>query len=331
MMNHTLSIILMNIVISVVVYFFIAFTLIIIKGQRYAEKSADINQTFDELRIDTSEIPPLKANIARDGIELNYRYYSSESNVVLILIHGSGWHGRYFFRLASHIASANAAHVYTPDLRGHGEAPQRRGDIDYIDQLEDDLSDLTSLIRKEHPMAKLVVGGHSSGGGLALRFAGGPYGDSADAYLLLSHFLKYNAPTIRPNSGGWAHAYLPRIVGLSMLNNIGIRFMNYLEVIEFNMPAACRDGTETLTYSHRLNTGYAPRNFKKDLISIKGPMLLVTGTADESFDALAFPPIMADYKPDAEVVLLDGVTHFGVVVGLEVQDPVISFLGQLSR
>ncbi len=61
------------------------------------------------------------------------------------------------------------------------------------------------------------------------------------------------------------------------------------------------------------------------------PMLLVTGTADESFDALAFPPIMADYKPDAEVVLLDDVTHMGVVVGLEIQEPVISFLGKLSR
>ena len=325
-----LSIILINIVISVVVYYFIAFTLIIIKG-RHAEKPADINLAFDELGIDTSEIPPLKAYIARDGVKLNYRYYSSESDVVLILIHGSGWHSRYLFRLASYIASGNTAHVYTPDLRGHGEAPQRRGDIDYIDQLEDDLADFVSLIRKEHPTAKLVVGGHSSGGGLALRFAGGPYGDSVDAYLLLSPFLKYNAPTIRPNSGGWAHVYLPRIVGLSMLNNIGIRFMNYLEVIEYNMPGAYRDGTETLTYSHRLNMGYAPRNFKKDLISAKGPMLLVIGTADESFDALAFPPIMADYKPDAEVVLLDDVTHMGVVVGLEIQEPVISFLGQLSR
>ncbi len=90
--------------------------------------------------------------------------------MVLILIHGSGWHSRYFYRLASHIASVNAAHVYTPDLRGHGEVPQRRGDIDYIDQLEDDLADFVSLIRKEHPTAKLVVGGHSSGGGLALRW-----------------------------------------------------------------------------------------------------------------------------------------------------------------
>ena len=53
---------------------------------------------------------------------------------VLVLLHGSGWHSKYLFPLAKYISSENLAHVYTPDLRGHGINPIKRGDIDYINQ-----------------------------------------------------------------------------------------------------------------------------------------------------------------------------------------------------
>jgi alpha-beta hydrolase superfamily lysophospholipase len=118
--------------------------------------------------------------------------------IVFILVSGA-----IYFSLAEAVASSGAARVYTPDLRGHGRCPQRRGDVDYINQLVDDLADLIDFIRHGHPETKIVLGGHSSGGGLALRFAGSQYGGRAKAYLLMAPFLKYNAPTTRPNSGGW--------------------------------------------------------------------------------------------------------------------------------
>ena len=201
---------------------------------------------------------------------------------VLVLLHGSGWHSKYLFPLAKYISSENLAHVYTPDLRGHGISPIKRGDINYINQLEDDLADFVSIVREKHPNSTLIIGGHSSGGGLAIRFAGSKYGKYADAYMLLSPFLKYNAPTMKLNSGGWASAHIPRIIGLSMLNNVGITWFNYLKVIDFNMPEEYRDGTETLSYSYRLNTGFAPRNYKKDLSAIKQEVLVVVGKSDES-------------------------------------------------
>ncbi len=70
-----------------------------------------------------------------------------------------------------------------------------------------------------------------------------------------------------------------------MLNNVGIRWFNYLTVIEFNMPKEARDGTETLSYTFRMNTAYAPDNYKKDLGAIYQPLLVVAGTEDESFYA----------------------------------------------
>jgi pimeloyl-ACP methyl ester carboxylesterase len=149
-----------------------------------------------------------------------------------------------------------------------------------------------------------------------------------DAYLLLSPFLKYNAPTIKLNSGGWARPYTHRIIGLVMLNNVGIHWFDYLTVMEFNMPKEARDGTETLLYSHRLNTSYAPRDYKKDLGETTQPLLVVVGTADDAFIADQFEPVISKYT-EGQVTLLPDVSHMGVVVGTEVRPVVKDWIERL--
>ncbi|MCP4159030.1 MAG: alpha/beta hydrolase [Deltaproteobacteria bacterium] len=308
------------IVISIVIQFSIAFVLIMTgKGKTSAQVKNKLN--FDELFLDYSNLPKLQAFVTRDGKRLAYRHYPAQSEKVIILLHGSGWHSQYFLPLAEFISTEGIAQVYTPDLRGHGPKPENRGDVKYIDQMEDDLADLIESIKKDNPEVMLIIGGHSSGGGLAIRFAGSKYRKSADAYVLLSPFLKYNAPTMKPNSGGWAHPYTGRIAGLTMLNFMGIHWFDYLTAIEFNMPEKARNGTETLSYSHRLNTGYAPRNYKKDLSSITQPLLIVAGTMDESFVANQFESVVSKYT-EAQVKLLPDLTHMGVVISSEIR-PII--------
>ncbi|MFT6907475.1 MAG: non-heme chloroperoxidase [Oleiphilaceae bacterium] len=315
--------------VSVLIQFSIATALILFgKGKKPAPDEGGID--FNELFFDYTNLPQLRTFCARDGKTLAYRHYPAQSEKVIILVHGSGWHSQYFLPLAEFISSEGLAHVYTPDLRGHGPMPDRRGDVNYIDQLEDDLADFIAIIREENPNAMLIVGGHSSGGGLAIRFAGSRYGQQADAYLLLSPFLKYNAPTIRSNSGGWAHAYTGRIAGLSMLNMLGIHCFDSLTAIEFNMPEEARDGTETLSYSHRLNTAYAPRNYKKDLRAITQPLLVVAGTRDDAFIANQFEPVISQYTA-VQVRLLPDVTHMGVVVSPEIQPVIKGWLEDLGK
>ncbi|MFT5788302.1 MAG: non-heme chloroperoxidase [Shewanella sp.] len=316
-------------VISIVIQFSIA-TMLILFGKGKKPHPDKGGLAFNELFFDYTNLPPLQTFATRDGKNMPYRRYPAQSDTVLILVHGSGWHSQYFLPLAEFISSEGLAEVYTPDIRGHGSMPERRGDVDYIDQLEDDLADLISSIRQAHPSAKLIVGGHSSGGGLVIRFAGGRYAQQADAYVLLSPFLKYNAATMRPNSGGWAIPYTGRIAGLTMLNMMGVHWCDSLTAIAFNMPEEARDGTETLTYSHQLNTAYAPRNYKKDLSAITQPVLVVAGTADEAFFATQFEPVMSQYTA-VEVSLLPGVTHMGLVVGPEVQLVLKDWLGSFSK
>ena len=319
----------LNLIICVAIYFIIAAVLILVV-QPTKPTPSEGSLVFNELFIDYTNLPQLKTFAARDGKQLAYRQYPAKSDKVLILLHGSGWHSQYFLPLADFISSEGLAQVYTPDLRGHGPTPERRGDVDYIDQLEDDLADFVAMIRKDNPNAMLIMGGHSSGGGLAIRFAGSQYGQQADAYLLMTPYLSYKGPTIRPKSGGWAYPYTARIAGLVMLNNVGIRWFNDLTVIEFNMPEEARSGTETLSYSYRLNTGYAPRNYKKDLSAITQPLLVVAGTADESFVVEQYEPVISQYT-EVQVKLLQGVTHMGVVVGTEVRPVVKEWLEGLSK
>ena len=283
---------------------------------------------FDELLLDYSALPGLIKFTARDGTNLHYRHYPAESDTAVILLHGSGSHSRYFLPLAMHLSGQGDAQVFTPDLRGHGKNPVRRGDIDYIDQLEDDVMDFISYMRETYSINKIVIGGHSSGGGLALRFAGSQYGNEAQGYVLLSPFLRHDAPTMRTNAGGWARPYIKRTIGLSILNGFGIRWLNGLDVIAFNMPQAFRDGTETLVYTYRLNTGYAPRDYAADLRAIEVPLLVVVGTADEAFDAAQFEPTISQYA-EAEVVLFEGVSHMGVVVGEAVRSTLADWLEKM--
>jgi non-heme chloroperoxidase len=273
--------------------------------------------------------PPLRFAQARDGTHLPYRHYPAVSDLKLILIHGSASHGRYLATLAGAIAGSGAAEVFTPDLRGHGESPLVRGDIDYIEQLEDDLADLIDHIKKDAPNTRIIVGGHSSGGGLAVRFAGSPHRDVADGYLLLAPFLKHDAPTTRIDAGGWAKPKLGWIVFLSILNGFGIRWLNRTKVIEFDMPADARDGTETLAYSFRLNTGFAPRDYESDLSAMAdkdAPLLVIVGANDEAFIAEAYPDVVEVHAPQGRVEILPDESHLGLVGGDAVRTPIIHWL-----
>ena len=316
-----------SILMPLAIYFVIAAGLILFGKSKKPWPSQGLE--FKELFFDYRNLPQLETFTARDGKQLAYRHYPASSDKILILLHGSGWHSRYFLPLANFISSEGLAQVYTPDLRGHGPAPERRGDVDYIGQLEDDLADFIAMIRRDNPSGMLVLGGHSSGGGLAVRFAGSKYGRQAGAYLLLSPYLKYNAPTVRPDSGGWARPFIPRIIGLTLLNNIGIRLLNGMSIIEFNMPKEARDGTETLSYSHRLNISYAPRDYQKDLSAITQPFFVAVGSRDEVFFAEQFEPVISQCTK-ASVKLLNGVTHMGVVTGPEVRPVIKEWLAGLG-
>ncbi|MCB1451404.1 MAG: alpha/beta fold hydrolase [Nitratireductor sp.] len=289
---------------------------------------------------DYSTLPGFSKWQTRAGDALPYRAYASagETKRIFILLHGSGWHGMQFHPLARALADAGLGDVVVPDLRGHGFDPARRGDVDYVGQMEDDVADLIEHVQSRaqaegQGKRQVVLLGHSSGGGLAVRFAGGKHCRMADGYVLLAPFLKYDAPTTRRNSGGWAMPAIRRIIGLSMLNSVGITGLNHLPVIAFNMPNSVLEGrfgsSATLSYSYRLNTSYSPRrDYRADLANIRQPLLVMAGEADEAFHADRYEAVIKPSVPQAEFLVLPGVTHLGIVSDAMTVKGIATWLGR---
>jgi len=130
-------------------------------------------------------------------------------------------------------------------------------------------------------------------------------------------------------SGGWARPHTGRIIGLSLLNHLGIHWFDYLPVIDFDLPPRFQDGTETPFYTHRLNTALAPTDYPRDLGTISKPLKLIVGDADRVFDAGRYAEAILPFV-DADITILKGVSHIGVVVDTQTQAVVNAWLKQFS-
>ena len=292
-------------VISGAIYLLIAGGLIL--SQWPAGKVAGSGLAFEKMVLDHAAITP-KRYTARDGTKMNVRIRDGNGPLVVV-VPGSGGHGGAYDWLAEQI-SLTGAEVLLPDLRGHFGADGRSGDIEYIGQYEDDLADL--IVNYHTDGQKIVMVGHSSGGGLVTRFAGGKYAELLDGAVLLAPFLKYNAPTMRENAGGWGRVLTRRMIGLSMLNNAGITFANGATVLEFNLPEGQLAKTMTQAYSYRLNTSFAPRaDYLVDIAALPRFQVIV-GADDEAFKAQEYEPLMSAVTGKGSYHVLDGVSHLDV-------------------
>jgi alpha-beta hydrolase superfamily lysophospholipase len=263
--------------------------------------------------VDRSTMPPLSRFSARDGTELAYRHYPARgpaSGKIAILVHGSSGSS-----VAAHgLADALAAHgveTYAPDIRGHGGSGTR-GDVAYIGQLENDMEDLVTLVRKTSPTEPLTLLGHSAGGGFALRVAGSPIQNLFARTVLLAPYLGYDAPSNRPGSGGWASADIPRFLALGVLRRIGIDCCESLPTLAFAVPA---NSAKILnpTYSFRLMRNFATRGYQADLADAHHPITLIAGANDELMLADKYADAVRAVAPSVEVKLIAGVDHMGIV------------------
>ena len=261
-------------------------------------------------QIDLADLPALTRFVARDGTALAYRAYPGGNDRIAVLVHGTGTESSVMNALAKTLQVAGAS-VYALDLRGHGSSG-RRGDIDYISQLDDDLADFVASIRPAYPRAALTLIGFSGGGAFALRVAGGVYGDLFDRYILISPAIVYPSPLARPNAGGWATPYLPRIVGLMVLDRLGIHWFDGLDAIVFAIPP----GNPNLTghYSFRLTMNLNSGDYAGALQRARKPISVIAGANDDQFYAERYAAELQPAKPDLTVELVPGMDHVDMLI-----------------
>jgi alpha-beta hydrolase superfamily lysophospholipase len=290
------------------IYLTIALTLVFIPIERNAP---ELGLDFEVVDTETflTEITEESNYIARDSTKLFYRYIEGNSDITIILLHGSGTEGRYLIPLANKLNSESNVTVVIPDLRGHGSSQGAfPGDVHYLGQLEHDLEDLLTYLKLSSPSSTFLIGGHSSGGGLVVKYGGNSLNQFNGA-ILLAPYLGHQAPTVRPNSGGWVQVAKLRYAGLTMLNNIGITYLNNQAVLFFNRPAGVKDDLQVDSYSYRLNESFSPQGYEADLSKYKKPILLLVGEEDEAFYPQAYKDVIINNAPHAELHILEKTKH----------------------
>jgi len=264
--------------------------------------------------------------LMRDGKQLFARVFGSSPETTIVLVHGFGANSEPYQRAASAWAEASGARVVALDLRGHGRSDGKPGRLDYFGEYATDLADVIGALRKEGS-GKIILAGHSMGGGIVLTYALKP-GVSPDAYLLIAPLLGNNAPTA-PATGGAApksgNVYIrtPRIIGEVMLTVIGIHAFDDLPIIYANQVLP-------MTYGLTAVMSMVPADYRAAFQAINLPLLLIAGADDEVFRASAYADVVQQYS-SGRSVLVENATHLSVLAAPGAIAEIKSFVETIER
>lgn len=281
-----------------------------------ADKPEPFGSVTDRFaNVDYATLPGIRFADARDGVGIAYRRYDAvDPRAAALLLHGSSADSQSLHPLALALAEQGIT-AYSIDIRGHG-ATGLRGDVSHIGQPAEDVEDFIAFMRAEDPRLPITLLGFSSGGGLALNAAGQGHAPGIAELILVSPMLGIDAPPSRAENPyapeeQWAHPDVPRIIGLSILNGLGLHFLDHLPVIVF---ATGDRPNLTPVYTHRLLASMNPQDADALLKAVDAPVTLLAGDKDEVFASHTYEETVHASLPQAEVHLLPGIGHVGMTL-----------------
>lgn len=250
----------------------------------------------------------------RDDKKIFAYKFAEKTDNTIVLIHGVGSNAYMYNKTAGLLQEATQAEVYAIDLRGHGQSEGNSGDVDYINQYVDDLADIIDTIRKEKPNGKIIISGHSMGGGVALRYAMAKQYEQPDGFLLFAPLIGHNSPAFPQAQANeniaeepFMKIHIERIIGLTMLNEIENHDYDSLPVLFFNLPEA----VPLRKYTYRANKSMTPDNYVAGLKAVNKPLVVIMGSEDEAFSATATKEAILT-NSIGEFQIIDKASHNGV-------------------
>ena len=245
-----------------------------------------------------------------DGIQIAAQKYVFESNKTVILVHGVLSSSYTFNKMAGLLRKSLQAKVIAIDLRGHGMSGGKPGDISTPNQYTKDLDAIINNIKNQRPTQKIILAGHSIGGGIVLKHVETFPKTKVQAYVLFAPNLGATSPTTSQKldvTNNFIKTHLSRGLGLKMLNEFGIYNYDSLNVVFYNLPKQM----PIHKYSYRSMKASYPTNFKEALKMIDVPLLTFVGSNDEAFIAEEYPIVMSAYST-GECFVIENETHNGI-------------------
>jgi acylglycerol lipase len=108
---------------------------------------------------------------SNDGIEIFGQYWKTEQEekAVIALVHGFGEHSSRYDHVAA-MFNNNGYSVFAIDHRGHGKSGGQRGHTPSYDHFMQDLDLMLQKIHDLFPQQKVIIYGHSMGGGIVTNY-----------------------------------------------------------------------------------------------------------------------------------------------------------------
>jgi alpha-beta hydrolase superfamily lysophospholipase len=253
---------------------------------------------------------------ARDGVQLAGTRYGQSDETLIILMHGIASNRSEMRFAAQKLQKNTGAEIITYDHRGHGDSFGPRSDVKYIGQYEDDLFDVVQSLQRNRPSRKLIIAGHSMGGGVAMRYALKESYESPNAYLLIAPNFG-EGPTQRTGSDeapiegapAFVEFDVKRMIGQIMLNSIGLHILDDKPIMYFNYRP------HILAYSYRAVMSGQPIRPKTSDIALQAvevPLLVLVGSDDELFLANEFEGFLTE-NSEGETRIVQGANHNNVL------------------
>lgn len=314
--------------------------------RRYARAAAEFTATpgvmlprdsFAQLAAMGSSSLPAHATIsAADGCKLAFRHYTcpGDARTVVVLIHGAAGYGGQLHALAHGIAASRQAQVYTLDMRGHGLSGGKPGHaVLYPEQMCEDIAEFVQFLDRKTPQARIILGGHSAGGGLVLRFCRSPAGRRLSGCIFLAPYLGLGSPTIRPLFGGWVKVRVNWLRALTLANALGIERFNNTAVVSFDLTACPNRQSYAPNWSFNTVLAMGPGLWAPRAKGIDGDkaVLAVAGDKDECFYADAYREAFMTIAPQAELRIVENRGHWDLLVDSSVVALTTEWLARTAR
>jgi acylglycerol lipase len=281
-----------------------------------SETSLSFQELQEASKVDLTSPDVLTAS---DGIPLSYRRYVPASPCAVVLFyHGGGtYSGAGYQHIGQGLQTQFNMAVYTPDIRGHGDSGGPRGDAPNPRQVWADITTFIKHIRAEFPSSPLFLGGHSSGAGLVLNYAGQPDHEPVDGYVLLSPQLGFRSQTDRPDQvAPFVKVDISAFIAYAVSSGA---LCGHDYAVQFNYPAEilANDPKLVNAITVTMSEAITPSAPKDQFASIDRPFGLWIGSEDELFlpnTVLTFADLAAAVRADSQASIIPGARHLSILV-----------------
>lgn len=217
------------------------------------------------------------------GVEIVYDVWTPdiEPRGVVVLAHGYGEHARRYDHVARRFGEAGLV-AYALDHRGHGRAGGKRVRVRHMKEFVADFRELVARARAENPGRKVIVLGHSMGGGIVFAY-GVAHADDYDLMIL-------SGPAIAAHTGvSKAKAVIGKAIG-SIFPNLPIEAID-AEAVSRDPKVVADYKADPLVYRGKVPAGIGKALLvvgeKMHLLApgITAPLLVVHGEQDSLVSA----------------------------------------------